>query len=358
MPADLQSGWDGLARSQVDLDAGELGLTLSSGESVLVDLGWPGEGDLPPADRSIVYLDQNHWVALAQSTHAPDRLNASVRHAAAELIALAESREVLLPFSSGHLVETVPRGKQRRDVALKMLALSRGLQMRNPLDVRRQELAAAITGREPRCPAVFTLEPDVLFTEAPEVPSPSDFPPIWKQLHRRMTTATATIAVMLEDDEDPSEGPGPAARQRWLDGYRTFAGQVHAQKLGRDETRSIAHAVLAADLRDETIQAAKSVGASDADLATWLTDRAETDFERAPHLATLEDLLYHRLRSRDDHWKPNDLIDMHFLSCAAGYADLIVAERKFSDYLRRSRRRYPRNAAVATTLPDAVEALS
>ena len=168
----------------------------------------------------------------------------------------------------------------------------------------------------------------------------------------------AQLAVMLEDDEDPSEGPGPAARQRWLDGYRNFAGQVHGQKLSPDETRSIAHAVLASDLRDETIQAAQSVGASDADLATWLTDRAETDFERAPHLATLEELLYHRLRSRDDHWKPNDLLDMHFLSCAAGYADLVVAERKFSDYLSRARRRHRMNAAVAATLPGAIEALS
>jgi hypothetical protein len=356
MSPKLRSGWEELARSDVDVERGELRLTLDSGESILVDLGWPGKRDLPQAEKPIVYLDQNHWVTLAKAIHAPDDLSAQVRQAALDLIALVESREALLPFSSGHLVETVPRGKQRRDVALTMLRLSRRLQMRNPLEVRRHELAAGISGQEPRCPAVFTLEPDVLFVDSAKVASPDDFPALWKELHGRMTSVTATIAVMLEDDEDAADDPGPAARERWLMAYRALARHVHEEKLSREKTRSIAHDALLSDLSVEAVTASQMAGA-EADHATWVKERAKEDFERAPHIATLQEMLYHRLRNSEDNWEANDLIDMHFLSCAAGYADLVVAERKFSDYLSRAGRRYPNNADVAATLPEAIEAL-
>jgi hypothetical protein len=292
MPPNLTLGWDGLARSHVDTEAGELSLTLTSGETVSIDLGRPSDGNVALGKKPIVYLDQNHWVAVAQALHSPDRLDARTRDAAVDLIERAEAREVLVPFSSGHLVETVPRGKQRRNVAFTMLTLSRGLQMRNPLDVRRQELSAALSGREPRCAGVFTLEPTVLFSEGSDVPTPAGFPAAWAELHRRITAASATIATMFEDADDPSEGPGPAARQRWLDAYRAVATSVHSGNLSAAETRSVAHQILFADLQQEIAHAAAAVAMQPDDFEAWLTSSAEADFERAPYVATLQEVLY------------------------------------------------------------------
>jgi len=358
IPPDLHVGWEGLARSVIDLADRTLELTLQTGESLILEVGWSDGGDRPPVDRPIVYLDQNHWVTLAQYAHAPDRIRREAdRQAAAELIPLARSGAVILPLSAAHLRETAPTGKHRRDMALTMLELSRGWQMRNPLSVRRGELAAAISGVEPRCDAVFTLEPDVVFTESNPVPTPHDFPPVWQEMHRRVVSATATVAAMLGED-DPADDPGAAERDRWLQGYRTHIGRVQRQKPRPLEVRMIAHHTLLADLDEETKRAALLADASDEELAVWIADRSAADYERSPQLRTLEDVLYHRLCNPDDHWTANDLLDMHFLSCAAGYADLVVAEKKLGDYLRRARRRYPENAAVVSTLTDAVEALT
>src|SRR3954470_22729160 len=113
--------------------------------------------------------------------------------------------------------------------------------------------------------------------------------------------------------------PGAAERERWLQTYRTYIGRVQRQQPSPQKARMIAHATLLADLQEETKSAALSANASDKELAAWITDRSATDYERAPQLRTLEDVLYHRLRNPDDHWNANDLADMHFLSCAAGY---------------------------------------
>jgi hypothetical protein len=342
IPPDLEVGWEGLARSVADLAHRELELTLTTGGSVALALGWSDGGDDPPPGSTVVYLDQNHWVTLAQHVHAPDRVRAAEREGAQALVELASSGGVILPLSSAHLRETAPSGKHRQDLALTMLELSRGWQMRHPLAVRRRELAAALSGAEPRCEQVFTLEPDVVFGESTPVPTPPDFPPVWQEMHRRVVSATANVAVMLEED-DPAADPGAAERERWLSAYREHARRVQEKKLSREEVRRIAHATLLSDVFKEAKQAALLANADDKALAAWLAERSTADFERAPQLRTLEDMLYHRLRNPDDHWQGNDLLDMHFLSCAAGYADLVVAERKFGDYLKRARRRYPEN---------------
>jgi hypothetical protein len=353
---DLQVGWDGLARTIADLTNHELEFTLTTGESVTLSLGWSDGGDQPPKGIPIVYLDQNHWVALAQHVHAPDQGRVADRDPAKALVALARSGAVILPLSSAHLRETAPTGKHRRDMAMTMLELSRGWQMRNPLEVRRRELAAAILGAEPRCESVFTLEPNVVFDESMPVPTPSDFPPTWQELHCRIVSATANVAAMLEED-DPADDPGAAERERWVNVYTAHAQSVQKRKLSPEKTRIVAHDTLLVDLREETRKAAHLANVDDTTLNAWLTDRSVSDYERAPQLRTLEDVLYHRLRNPDDHWEDHDLLDMHFLSCATGYANIVVAENKFGDYLKRARRRHPENAEVVTTLAEAVAAV-
>lgn len=76
-----------------------------------------------------------------------------------------------------------------------------------------------------------------------------------------------------------------------------------------------------------------------------------------PYVGRLHEVLYHRLRNADDKWERNDLIDMNFLCCAAGYADIVVGEKQTSEYLRRAASISAPGAAVCRTLPEAVEAL-
>ena len=76
----------------------ELELTLARGRSVALALGWSDGGDNPPVGSAVVYLDQNHWVTLAQHVHAPDRVRAADRDPAQALVELARLGAVILPL--------------------------------------------------------------------------------------------------------------------------------------------------------------------------------------------------------------------------------------------------------------------
>ena len=55
-------------------------------------------------------------------------------------------------------------------------------------------------------------------------------------------------------------------------------------------------------------------------------------------------------------WTSNDFNGLHFLACAAGYADLVVGERRTVSDLRTARNAVP-GARLATNLDDAIEIL-
>jgi hypothetical protein len=55
-------------------------------------------------------------------------------------------------------------------------------------------------------------------------------------------------------------------------------------------------------------------------------------------------------------WEANDLVDIMFLCCAAGYADVVVGERRTIGYLRQARHPPP-HARTATILREALDFL-
>lgn len=73
-------------QSRLEIGRRLLTMTLDDGDELSVELGH--RGDTPP-DVPVVYLDQLHWIALAQRLHAPEKLRESERSAAARLIELA-----------------------------------------------------------------------------------------------------------------------------------------------------------------------------------------------------------------------------------------------------------------------------
>jgi hypothetical protein len=76
-----------------------------------------------------------------------------------------------------------------------------------------------------------------------------------------------------------------------------------------------------------------------------------------PYLGRLEQVIFHRLRNADDRWEANDLNDLNFLACAAGYADVVVGEKKTTAYLLRAETTLGRRAATCRTLARAVQHL-
>jgi hypothetical protein len=305
----------------------------------------------------VVYLDQLHWVSLAKQRHAPEKLNEATASAAITLMELAEAQRILLPLSAGHLAEMAHlKGHWREHLGLTLLALSRGWQMRNPVAVRKTELLGTMRGEWSRTPAVFTLQPEVLFAASTPSESATDLRAPFDDLLPRLTWASALYAAVL-DDEAAEVREGHEAAERWAAGFPSLAQYMREHKTSAESARINTRARLVADLGDETEFAAQRAGLSPEQYSVWLKDELPDRLREMPYVGRLHEVLYHRLRNADDKWEGNDLIDMNFLCCAAGYADIVVGEKQTSEYLRRAESRCAPGADVCRTLPEAIDAL-
>ncbi|MGA2006809.1 MAG: hypothetical protein ABSH27_04530 [Solirubrobacteraceae bacterium] len=347
-----------VARVAFDVADRELELVLADGSAVTIEVGSPGVGDAPSPGRLVVYLDQLHWITLARQIHAPDKVHETERAAADLIIQLARERKVILPLSSAHLTETAQTdGAWRTHLATVMLDFSRGWQMRNPVGVRHRELRAALEGNSPVAAEVFTLEPHVIFASGlSRVTSADSFPAVWQELIARLTAVTAIYDVMLMDDR-VSIDEGLTIAARWASSHHELAVYLRDEHAGRERTRVAAHGRLLIDLCDEIAFAAAHTGLEPAALGQWLTEAPVDGLAAMPYLGRLEQVIFHRLRNADDTWDANDLNDLNFLACAAGYADVVVGEKKTTEYLLRAETTLGRRAATCRTLARAVEHL-
>lgn len=81
-------------------------------------------------------------------------------------------------------------------------------------------------------------------------------------------------------------------------------------------------------------------------------------FARMPALGAFTRLMVMRQINASHKWRPNDLTELIFLSCAAGYVDYVAAEKHTGTQLRQLKRSMPigTNAAnVHTALEPLVE---
>lgn len=341
----------------------ELTIELNWGPSISIEIGAEDGSDLIPEDRPIVYLDQLHWVAIARSLWAPGKLARRDRSVCARFVQLARAKEIILPLSTAHVVETARcDGRWRRDLATTMLDLSRGWLMRDPLEVRQRELMVSMTGATigstlpPARSWVFTLEPDAIFSKewATDHRSDrsSDLPSSARELVRRLSSISALAEVLLEDEIEDSVD-GKRMSSSWASGHQKLAKYMRDHRTPREHARINAKAFLLGDLKQELVDAAQISGTSSERFDNWIHDFSEGATDPMPSLDRLNEITFLRLRNADDQWERNDLNDMHFLSCAAGYADLVVGENKTSHYLNLANRNIGSAGAVCSSLPDA-----
>lgn len=348
--------WQDLSYAETDLATRELTMRLRGGQTLVVELGGDGEDDVPAPGRPVVYLDQRHWITVAQRLHNPDAIAQDDRQPAEHLIELSRSKTLVLPLSSANLWEIAPTGRHRRDVALTMVELSRGWQLRDPVSVRGQELRRAMAGESPAlAEAVITLEPGAIFGADFSPLDGAGMPDDWRAVFERVTNAEASLAAMLEDDPPAEAQKRRSVAAAWAEPHHRLAVQMRDAGTPRDHIRINTLARLASDLGTELAGTAHAAGMGHEQFAVWLRNEFDQAIETMPYVRTLREVLYHRLSNADDHWSGNDLADSQFLCCAAAYADFVAAERKFGDYLRRAQRRYLDNAVTVTTLAGLVE---
>jgi hypothetical protein len=361
MPAEMFVEPTNLQCVDLHVDAARLVITMP-GECAEVELRRPGEDlDELRAGRPTVYLDQNHWSTLAAARHGHRPVREGEAEAALRLAKLVEDRRILLPVSAGHLVETTPLyGARRVALAGTVLSLGRGWQMRNPLHVRVNEMLHAVLGVEPVASEVFAPGADGFFSSVGDPGgSPSGNPGLataLEQVGRLVPDVLGLYDAVVDEQAIPDEGGAAhAAAESWARGLAQLATTLRAADEPASMVRRVASARMLADMTDDLIRVAHEAGVTPEEVIVRLT-AADDPVARMPFLAQMRQMLFARLRNADQAWEASDLVDIMFLCCAAGYADLVVGERRTIGYLRQARQPPP-HARLASSLQEAVRAL-
>ncbi|MEX2374647.1 MAG: hypothetical protein WD942_03565 [Dehalococcoidia bacterium] len=339
LPDSMDPGSRVIAAIELQLVDGRLRLKTMNGELVCLDLpvGTP-ESSIPA--RPIVYLDQNHWSTLAKARFRPDRVQIPAElEAARSLIDRALRREICLPFSSAHALETTKwtNAGERRELGLTILELSRGWQLLHPLEIRRIELRNALDPTSsPREVRAFSLSRDALYGEvsAPVLPQPDGASSLVA-----FAVGGCALAELLLDDE-PIE---PGVIDGWVDGMRQASAYLAMNARTPTERVSAVNALFERDIMPDISSVAQAEGlVGDSRLGAFLS-RVEAEVPRMPATGLYREVFRERLSNPGRAWSANDLVDIVYLSSAAGYADYIVAERSTASAIRNGLRRLGRS---------------
>ncbi|SRR5712691_11472192 len=305
----------------------------------------------------IVYLDQCHWIALAQAQFARHKIRSSDELAAADFILKAAGDgRIRLPLSGAHVVETTKAGDgpRRRQLADTMLSAYGNWYMSNPVIVRGGELARALAQQG------TSLDRDQVFNQRPGTPYGNYTPYVHndqtlplqvQRLVEELSWRYAWADVLRSGTYEATEWTAASeAIQGWARTHQDLSTYLTEHPATRD-LRVVAAARTLDDLQQELAATALQVGLSIDELEQRLHPGNLVEFfQRLPFVGRVMEITHIRLCNPQDVWVENDLIDLLFLSCAAAYADFVVAERKATHLLRQAARWTSSGAAIYATL--------
>jgi len=311
---------------------------------------------IPPP---IVYLDQCHWITLARAQFARHKIRSSDEHAAADFILKAAGNgRIRLPLSGAHMIETAKAGDRprRRHLADTMLSVYDDWHMSNPIVVRGGELTRALTQQD------TSLDRDQVFNQHPGTPfgdnilyvcSDQTLPLQVQRLVEKLSWRYAWADVLRSDVYEATEWAAALeAIQGWVWTHQELLAYLKLHPTKRD-LRVVAAARTLDDLQQELAAAARQVGLTIDELEQRLHSGNLVEFfQQLPFVGRVMEITHLRLRTPQDVWVDNDLIDLLFLSCAAAYADFVVAEKKATHLLRQAAPQTSSGATVFATLSD------
>ncbi len=310
------------------------------------------------ASSPIIYLDQCHWISLAQAQFSRDKLQVPDELAAADFILkIATADKIRLPLSGAHMVETAKAGNgvRRRQLADTMLSVYKGWHMSNPIDVRGEEMKQAFAL------APVPLSQDQVFSQRPWAPfsmidpyvcEDQTLPPQLHRLSKELSWKFAWTDILRSEPFDPSVWDAAYSGIRtWVQVFQGLASELKDQHVTMEKLRFLVAYQTLADLQQELSVAAVHSGITMDILEQRLQSKNYVEFfQQLPFVGRMMEATILRLRNSQDDWHENDFIDMLFLSCAAAYADIVVAERKTADMLLRTATKVKSSGVICANL--------
>ncbi|GGX97904.1 hypothetical protein [Streptomyces fructofermentans] len=323
----------------------------------------PTRGRTEPLDnRLVVYLDQNMWRPVSETLQGGETVSGEDRAAAERLAEWVRNRRIVMPASAGHHYETTKWSvaDKRYSLGLTILQLSRGWQMRDPLQVRVDEILEMFRcwkgkADSARASSVFTLAPNALHSPprgvTPYTP-PSDFSADDAFRLVSLTSASTYIDVMLD-----AEHVQPGPETGWVASNQRYSEWLDTQDWDSQQKRRSIDAFLFSDFQRELAEGAYAAGLSLQEVQQWGQKRPVQGFAVLPATGLYREMFHNRHLNKGTKWRRNDLTDMIYLSCAAGYADFVVCERHMREPLEWGVRRLGQTAKVFRRLGEAVSAI-
>lgn len=357
--AALPSG-NRIARVTYSADQSALLCVTKLGDEITAEL--PSlDSSAPRGDRLVIYLDQKDWRTLRDVRYDPESIPVGAEREAGEaLIHLVESGDVILPMSSGHLVETTKWSNEelRYQVGLTILQLSRGWQLLDPFAVRVGEVRAALTHRgqtrDLAVPNVITLRPGALRNvRARPYRPPVQLAPEHALASQATLTLVSYFAVMLD-----AEGTEEFDLTGWMERQQQLSRWLAERVSDRAVADTTVDAFFVDDTSYEIAHAARATNTSQSQLMAWVQHQLPSDVPNMPSLGLFREVLRERHLNRSTRWEQSDLVDMTYLTCAAGYADHVVGERQLTHHLTRAAARLGRDVHVHRNLRELVVELT
>lgn len=317
-----------------------------------------------------VYLDENKWIDLARAVSGHPE--GEKFKTAAMMVAAAVNRgEASFPLSAGHMFETWKQksGRRRREVATTMLTISKNHAIAPHWELVPGEIDRALRRRFGRPINCLPLRP---FGKGIKHRSGRYSPPITDGLRARVLASEPSLSQSELSDaidllllagprEDlPIAGVSPPpvkpaqdfAReqneqvQRFID----YAADKDTRRRGVAARELIAmQDVLEAGLAraNASWHALMELGAEE--ITAFMLD--------LPSRAAGLELMWRQFDNQQTNWKPNDLIDVAYLSGAVAYCDVVVTERKWTHMLNQSDAPRRLDTIVISDLNDLIELL-
>lgn len=313
--------------------------------------------------RVSVYLDQKDWSQLARALSSPNEASEQDLSDAEQLANWVESRVVILPISSGHYYETTKWtvAERRLPLGLVMLRLSRGWQLRDPLQVRRNEVRSALRafasldfpppeGED----GVVTLHPDSLReSRSKHIRAPKHFPPDLALAYRAAVSATSHIEVILDQDHLV-----PDQLNSWELANQDFSDWLDVEPRDANQKRKCIDLFLLADFKQVIAEEALAAGITPEQMTEWIEQRFAHDLASMAATGLYREMVHNKHLNKGYRWEHNDLVDMTYLTCAAGYCDFVVCERSATAALDSGQRRLGRERTVFRNLRQALPAIA
>jgi hypothetical protein len=160
------------------------------------------------------------------------------------------------------------------------------------------------------------------------------------------------IDVML--DAERCEGGSDVG---WAQANQRFSDWLDSEPRDSQQKRKSIDAFLLTDLSKQIAEEAHAAGTPIEQVRHWIPKRAMDDIRQLSAMGLFREMLHDRHLNKGTVWKSNDLTDMVYLSCAAGYADFVVCERHMASVLAQGLKRLGRPEHVFHRLQDAMPAI-